>query len=191
MSLIDVITKSKKFTKVSLNSLPTMLLNQIIDLAKRSGVLFFEVWEEEILETYVYDGVDARTINKTLYKQHYKDVETETFFAVSFQDDNKSFKKSSKGELEKITIMDLSIRDPFKWDELTHKYVWGLGWTYGLKYGNEIMVSRKKEYFNFKEIPDWLLADAYSFDNAISNISPIGLQRQYSSKHLEGYKEKR
>ena len=161
MALIDVITKRKKFTKVNLDSLPLLLLNQITELAIFTGILLFEVWEEELLETYVYDGGDDRTIDETLYRQHYKDVETETFFAVSFQDYSKSFKESSKDELEKITIIDLSIRDPTKWDEP--------GWSIGLKYGNEIMVSRKKEYFNFKEIPNWLLQKAYD-ENKLFDI---------------------
>ena len=59
MALIDLITKRKKFTKVSLNALPALLLNQITEVAISCNISFFEVWEEEILETYVYDGADA------------------------------------------------------------------------------------------------------------------------------------
>ena len=158
MALIDLITKRKKFTKVSLNALPALLLNQITEVAISCNISFFEVWEEEILETYVYDEADARTPDEILYRQHYKDVETKAFFAISFKDDNQSFKKSSKTDLEKITIMNLLIRNPSKWDE-PRPY---LG-----KYGNEIVVFRKKEYFDFKETPSWLLEDAYSFNYTI------------------------
>ena len=162
MALIDVITKRKKFTKVSLYALPALLLNQITELAISCDVSFFEVWEEEILETYVYDGVDARTIDETLYRQHYKDVGTETFFAVSFKDDNQSFRRSSKSDLEEIIVIDSSIKDPSKR-------------SFNLRYGNEIDVSIKKKYFDFPlyELPWWLLQKAYGKDKVFDLRSKI------------------
>ena len=158
MALIDLITKRKKFTKVSLNALPALLLNQITEVAISCNISFFEVWEEEILETYVYDGADAWIIDESLYRQYYKDSETKTFFAVSFKDDNQSFKGSSKSDLEEIIVVDSSFKDPSKQ-------------SFNLRYGNEIMVSIKKKYFDFplSELPQWLLQDAYGEDK-IFNI---------------------
>ena len=93
-----------------------------------------------------------------MYRQYYKDSETKTFFAVSFKDDNQSFKGSSKSDLEEIIVVDSSFKDPSKQ-------------SFNLRYGNEIMVSIKKKYFDFplSELPQWLLQDAYGEDK-IFNI---------------------
>ena len=158
MALIDVITKRVDFYKIDVLTLPSSLILEITNLVIFCKVNHFEVWEEEILETYVYDGADAWIIDESLYRQYYKDSETKTFFAVSFKDDNQSFKGSSKSDLEEIIVVDSSFKDPSKQ-------------SFNLRYGNEIMVSIKKKYFDFplSELPQWLLQDAYGEDK-IFNI---------------------
>ena len=112
----------------------------------------------EIWEEKIYD----EQTQEIFYRQHYLDKDSKEFFAVSRKIEGISYKDKKILKL----VSTYHIRSSLK------KFIL-------------LKTIREKEYFDFKEIPDWLLADTYSFNNTISNISSSGLQSQYSSKHFQ------
>ena len=186
MALIDVITKRVDFYKIDVLTLPSSLILEITNLVIFCKVNHFEVWEEEILETYVYDTCEDEKEN--FYRQHYLDKDTGVFFACSYADEKYSFKKdytkndkeykateitgiatylypeSRKGEKEKIVFKKNfreNIRSIIAFDYRDFEYFYRL-----------YLNSSNEEDFN--KIPDFVLYEAYeenqTFDDKLKEV---------------------
>lgn len=126
MALINKTSKRLAFYKINFIKLPDFLCNLITEFALECGVAVFEIWEEVISEEYIYDEKYRKVINKVKFRRHYKDKKLNEFFAISYLNENISFKESTKEELGKLC----SVK---RYDGFTY---------FGLD--NEIEISREK-----------------------------------------------